>query len=84
MPVMQARPLPRRLPAREAIAEALRLEEADDTLVELRALVAAIETRSDRLLARYCGRPVRPFAHLAPDRRPRPPLAFHHGGEWPA
>jgi hypothetical protein len=84
--VMQAYPLPRRLPPREAIAEALRLGEGpgerDDTIAELRALVAAVETRSDRLLARYCGRPVRPFAHPAPDRRSHPPHALHHGSEW--
>jgi hypothetical protein len=83
---MQAYPLPHRLPRREAIAEALRLDEPPDdgdaAIAELRALVAAIETRSDRLLTRYCGRPVRPFAHLAPDRRPLAALPLHHGNEW--
>jgi hypothetical protein len=90
---MPANPLPRRLPPREAIAEALRLEEppgeplgetdeAAGSLAELRALVAAIETRSDRLLARYCGRPVRPFAHLAADHRRRLPAPTHHASEW--
>ncbi len=63
--------------AREAIAEALRLEEEDEAIAELRSFVAAVETRADRLLLRYCGRPVRPYAHL-PHQRPQLRALIHH------
>jgi hypothetical protein len=53
--------LRRRMPLRDAIADAvLSVGEADPT-AELRALVAALETPADRLFARYRGRPARPF-----------------------
>jgi hypothetical protein len=80
---MQAFTPPRRRSRREAIAEALRLDETEDAAItELRALVAAVETRSDRLLTRYCGRPVRPFAHLARDARLHLAPPMHHLREW--
>ncbi|HRO11129.1 hypothetical protein [Amaricoccus sp.] len=51
--------LPRRTPLRDAIAEALFTTAGADAAVELRALVAARETRAERLFARYRGRPSR-------------------------
>jgi hypothetical protein len=65
---MQANPvLRRRIPLRDAIAEAiLRVGDADPT-PELRALVAALETPADRLFARYRGRPSRPFRGRSAD-----------------
>ena len=79
---MQACASTRRPSRREAIAEALRLGEEDEAITELRALIAAVETRSDRLLTRYCGRPVRPFAHLARDARLHLAPPMHHVREW--
>ena len=79
---MNSTRIPRPLSRRQAFAEALRLEEEDDDVAELRAFVAAVETRSDRLLMRYCGRPVRPFAHLPHDHRPHLALPTHHAREW--
>jgi hypothetical protein len=65
---MQANPvLRRRIPLRDAIAEAiLRVGDADPT-PELRALVAALETPADRLFARYRGRPFRAFRGRSAD-----------------
>ena len=55
---------PRRHPSRLRAILADTLIGADETadLSELRALVAAIESPADRLLARYRGRPDRPLA----------------------
>ena len=49
--------LPRRTPLRDAIADAILRSGEADPLMELRALVAALETPADRLFARYRGRP---------------------------
>jgi hypothetical protein len=55
---------PRRHPSRLRAILSDTLIGADETtdLSELRALVAAIESPADRLLARYRGRPDRPLA----------------------
>ncbi len=57
---MLASPAPSRRPSlREAIADAILRAGEDDPTAELRALVAALESPTDRLLARYRGRPAR-------------------------
>ncbi len=54
---MHAQPSTHRTPLRDSIAELMLGTANDDLLAELRRLVAGTETRADRLLARYRGRP---------------------------
>ena len=63
-------PSPRRRSGlREIIAATFIGVDETDRLSELRAVIAALETPADRLLARYRGRPARPLAGGALLRR---------------
>jgi hypothetical protein len=52
----------RRTGLRDIIADSLIGADETDRISELRAVIAALETPADRLLARYRGRPARPLA----------------------
>ena len=52
----------RRSGLRDLLADTRMAADEPDRIAELRALVAALETPADRLLARYRGRPDRPLA----------------------